>query len=63
MSDAQDEEFSPPLKAPGETIRMGGIRLDKEALAAGIEKGNISINNHIGGADTIKLTAVCTACS
>lgn len=59
MSDAQDEEFSLPPNPPGETIRMGGIRLDKQALAAGIEKGNISITNHAGGADTIKLTEVC----
>lgn len=62
MSDA-DEDFAPPPTAPAETIRMGGIRLDKEALAAGIEKGNISITSHVGGAETIRLTDVCAHCS
>lgn len=58
MSDAEDE-IPPPLQAPGETIRMGGVQLDKDALAAGIEKGNISIATTMGGADTIRLTEVC----
>ncbi len=55
MSDAEDEI---PLQAPGDTIRMGGVHLDKDALAAGIEKGNISMTTSMGGADTIRLTEV-----